>query len=724
MEIIRQNRLIAAILGGLVVVSLLVLLLNDDPDSGPSVPADSRTPVPTSGASTATAPAATGETFEPANIETLDCKTLMSGEAIGDALGGAGSWSQTSRGENCVSEAGASYLQIAPGQPQDFSPGAEIFNVTGDPVSGIGDGALWFGGPQAEGDGTVGVLVVAAESELGTLIFRIAVGRPDLNSAQQLEIAKTLALGALPRFPGITVASEVTDPTDLPEVRIEHDPIDRSSDTYEDNLFARETAGDWTRAEGLIATLALFAGETTASLVTPARTITDPSATGILRLAGEYLEANPTSEDASGIERLLKVLTAPPVPPPPGAALAAASQAGTGALRPINHSTSQQADDDCYVAFPNAAEVCFRGAPVSADLFEDKYTLWFPDIEPGESWEGWVRGDSTIQEAIIAAAITLEGLTGKMPKTDVWLTPNATNSIDHDPGHCQLLLGATSQELGERDSALLQQAVASAIARCYIFENLGQGDFESVKWWENGLAWYLSDVVYPEARFEKTVLDIPQALAGEELGSSVLDRANTNMALFEYLSFGYELQGTVDRATNMALTGLDSVPNIDRDLHGFAQALTDGAIFDQDGIHRYIPPSSDFPVSDPIAIVALPKPFGMERIHLTVPAGRFACLEYPDATNLDLWVSWRPGAPGSSGDVAGWSNDLPPSIEGSATFLISTIEPDGQFELDITNLGDNPDCEDDDETATVPIPDPPCGFCNPTQYFWSWIFPS
>ena len=54
-EVVRQNKVIAWVLGGLIVMALLVLLLNDDPEPRPGVLFADLTPAATSGAGT-TAP--------------------------------------------------------------------------------------------------------------------------------------------------------------------------------------------------------------------------------------------------------------------------------------------------------------------------------------------------------------------------------------------------------------------------------------------------------------------------------------------------------------------------------------------------------------------------------------------------------------------------------------------------------------------------------------------
>ena len=168
-------------------------------------------------------------------------------------------------------------VEILPGDPGDFEPGASVIGVSGEPVSGVGDEALWFGGADAEGGGTIGALSVRQDTSVGALNFRIFLGRPDLDSAAQLEIAKNVALSALPRFPGVEAG-------------------------YVDNLLVKEEVGEWTRGEGLVATLGLFAGEVDAARVLRHPELGDFAGNGVIGMAREYLEDGSDTEAKLEIE--------------------------------------------------------------------------------------------------------------------------------------------------------------------------------------------------------------------------------------------------------------------------------------------------------------------------------------------------------------------------------------------------------------------------------------
>ena len=296
----------------------------------------------------------------------------------------------------------------------------------------------------------------------------------------------------------------------------------------------------------------------------------------------------------------------------------------------------------------------------------------------------------------------------------VWLAPYAGHSIVNlSGGLCGIQLNKGAQALRDRDPKLLQQAVASAIARCYVRWNFGL-----TGGWRNAIAWYLSDVIYPDASMEVLVLEVPNALAGEELGSTLIDRSLTNMPFFEYVDSARGLEGTMTAVWTIAESGPGDISGIDELLHDYNKALTDGVIIDQGGGHSYGPPSKFRPLSEGVTISTKPKPFGVERIRVGVGSGDYACLEYPDSGNLDIVASWREGAPGQSGS---WTTELPESAQGQSVFLLTTTEPGGQFRIKVTDVDDDdPNCEDEKESDSG-IPDLPCGFCERTEYLWKWV---
>lgn len=401
--------------------------------------------VPTRGATTAPAPG--GQTPERPAVPTVDCGPLLTLEEVDDALG----WSigddragpiEIARGEVCrhrLADDQDVFVQIQPGEPGDFEPGASVIGVSGEPVPAVGDEARWFGGEGSEAGGDVGALSVRQDTSLGALHFRIFVGRPDLDSAAQLEIAKTVALAALPRFPGVEVG-------------------------YVNNLLVKEEAEEWTRGEGLVATLSLFAGEVEAAQVLLNPELVDFSGTGVIRMAREYLEDGPDAEAKTEIARLLEhlILTREQLE----------AMAGIGpptvarGLQAISFGTARRADD-CQTYFGSPAP-CMVETHISRELDEmfgeGKYVLFVPEEELQTGWTDehvlWAK------TAIKKSAIAYEAL-GEVLKVNMIFTPFGGPHTFADPlfddGVCFINFNRPMQQ---EEESTFKQNIAAAMAHC------------------------------------------------------------------------------------------------------------------------------------------------------------------------------------------------------------------------------------------------------------------
>ncbi|MEE8345907.1 MAG: hypothetical protein V3S20_01035 [Dehalococcoidia bacterium] len=381
------------------------------------------------------------------DVPPVNCGPLITVEEVDDALGVTGQLASIIRfaGAEACSEALADdedfFVRIEPGDPGDFEPGASVNGVSGQPVSDVGDEALWFGGDDAEGGGDVGGLSVRQNTSLGALYFRIFLGRPGLDSAAQLEIAKKLALSALPRFPGVEAG-------------------------YVDNLLVKEEAGEWTRGEGLVATLSLFAGELEAAQVLRHPELGDFSGTGVIRMAREYLEDGPDAEAKTEIARLLEYLIL--------SRERLEAMAGIGpptaarGLWAISFGTARGAGD--CATYWGAAGPCMTEA-VSPELDEmfgpGKYVLWVP-AESTQNTEGWT--DEHLfwaLEAMVDSAITYEAR-GDMPETYMMFTPfdSAYAQTDATGGElCSINLNKPMQQLDEDE---FKQLIADEMEQCLL----------------------------------------------------------------------------------------------------------------------------------------------------------------------------------------------------------------------------------------------------------------
>ncbi|MCH8814690.1 MAG: hypothetical protein IH957_06255 [Chloroflexi bacterium] len=656
---------------------------------------------------------------ESADVSPVACGPLLTTEEVDDALG----WSigddrggpiLTARGEVClhrlIGDADV-FVQIQPGDPDDFEPGAFVIGVPGESLSAVGEEALWFGGEDSEAGGDIGVISVRQNTSLGALHFQIFLGRPDLDSAAQREIAKTLALAALPRFPGV----EVEQPE--PElVTFEPEPFDRAVLSFVENLLVKVEAGEWTLGEGLVATLKLATGELDAESVLRHEELLNHEGTGVLKMANEYLDDGPDDEAKAEITRLLDLLvfSNEQLEAMAGIGQATAALAGGLAL-----GAARGQEEDCSKLFHNYTVPAGVGQCLefATTFFSDDYRVFFP--APSLPTGGWDFGDYELAiEALEETVPIYEGL-GKIPPVNIVFSVSAGgSSAEAAPKAgkaCGVAIHTSMQSLSDDD---FKQIIAHELAHCFqeeTFTGQNKVDYSVVKWREEGLADYLSNVVYPDNNLEWDPLG---TLAVFELQTTLFERAYTNSVFFQYLENTIGSGGIFALVRSLPTSGgqgdqvdkLAQFGGIEELYHDFVKAMTDEAVVDTGGgTIKYDVRADKIPISGRTVILEDPKRFGVVRLHLVVDP-KYACIEYDE--NGELRSSWRDGEPGSP--PGSWSNDLPDPLQGEAVFVVTATEDGATFTIEVTDVDDDdPECEEEEEDPD----DCEIDFCEPSDYY-------
>jgi len=686
-------------------------------DEGTPTP-EARTPTPTPG-------------FENADVPSVDCRPLLTSDEVDDALG----WSpgddrgdpiETSRGEVCLHALLNDrdvFVQIQPGDPGDFGPGASVIGVSGEPVPGVGDEARWFGGEDSEAAGDVGALSVRQDTSLGTLHIRVFVGRPDLDSAEQLAIATTLALAALPRFPGV----EVEEPEPV-IVTFEPEPVDLSEVSYVDNLLVKVEAGEWTLGEGLVATLKLATGELDAESVLRHDELLNHEGTGVFKMANEYLDDGPDDGAKEEITRLLGLLVFSNEQLEAMAGISQPSAAHPGGFAP---GAAREQETDCTKLFhnypvPPGVGKCLEFKFYSLD--EEVFTtgpqpirIFFP--APPLPTAGWVQRHYDLAVKAVAETWEVYEKLGTMPPV-----VNVVFSVAEGGGFlasaspkakkpCGFVIYTSMQSISDDD---FKQTVAHELAHCFqeeTFTEQNKVDYKIVKWREEGLADHMSNLVYPKNDLEHDVLG---TLAVWELQSTLFERAYTNFVFFQYLENIIGTDGIFALVRSLPTSGgpadqvnkLAQFGGIEELYHDFVRAMTDEAVVDTGtGTIRYDARADTIPISGRTVILEDPPRFGVVRLHLVVDP-KYACVEYEE--NGELRASWREGEPGAP--AGSWSDDLPDPLQGEAVFVVTATEEGTTFTIEVTDVhDDDPECEDEEE-GTNPD-DCEIDFCPPSNYY-------
>ncbi len=499
------------------------------------------------------------------------------------------------------------YVTAAMASESDFEPGTQIDGVDGQPISAVGDEAVWFedvpGRRSFAAPHDTDIIAVRA----GEAMFRITIALPDLDSAEQLSTARFLALAALTRLPGAD--GEVVPQTlETPDV---------SNLGFVDNLLAREADGEWTIGEGIVATLELFTGASDSGAVLRDDELVDESGTELIRMARAYVEDGPDDAIRQEIEDLLAVLDLPTLGPDDDpseqaeSALLIASarvgpDAGAGALSAVRQASMShlllaavaQAQEDEEPQDPDESEEEEGYAP-PPDLPDEGYAPPpdFPEDESylpphGDPWgvgecddaggNGWTAVPAYFGEDVgpFKAQIIYpeSGFTPGWTETHlIWATEAVQDSLNiysasSSPclhimlsvhggsssyvldttltGVCGIFLNTPMQA---REEAQFKQEIARDIAHCIVPVNWPDqfeiASFTNRRWWNGALAEFLSNVVYPAATCANGRCDLEWRLTGamqaQEPTIPMMQRQDANWLFFQHLWWQGGLAGVI-----------------------------------------------------------------------------------------------------------------------------------------------------------------------------------
>lgn len=588
------------------------------------------------------------------------------------------------------------YVKATTSSPDDFGPGAEAEGVAGQAIDGLGDEATLFEDVPGSGSFAAPHDTDMVAVKFGDASFRIVVALPDLSADEQLSTARRLAETALLRADG----------GDVEIITIDHPEPDISTNGLVGNLHAKEQAGDWTRGEGLVASLRLILGEADESdvLIHPDMELRET--TGIARMAYLYLEESEDEAINAELNRLLGRIffTDDQLEEMSGAGAQTASLNGPWAA----------------AATPEGCEVFFTGwdFPDGIDKCVEKrtvpglvgYKVFGPD--PSLPTAGWQEKHFDLVVQTLQESVPHFKALGNLPNTNIVLSvvdnPEAfAMAAPHLPGFTDRPCGVTlfTGMIGGLESDTdFKQVVAHELAHCFHGDTF-PAEFPAVDaaWWDEGLAEYWSNTVpmYAKNNLEHRAR-LPE-FDPSELSSTVLDRSYANFIFFQQMANSYTNQGILALIRSLPDGGgtkdeqraaLGNFGGMSTNYHEFAKKVSDVSIVDTGGgVIPNAPDSDPHTWSQPVIIIDDPPTFGVTRLAVAVPNGMYACLSHEVSSDVEL--SWREGRPGVP--TGAWSSGLPDVLSGEAVIVATTTKPEGQLTIEVEHVADNEDCEEDEE---------------------------
>jgi len=375
------------------------------------------------------------------------------------------------------------------------------------------------------------------------------------------------------------------------------EPADLSSLSYVDNLLVKEEADEWTRGQGLVATLRVFVGEIELSEILESGELVETEGTGIIKMAHEYLVDGPDIEAKAEINRLLTFLVFSNEQLEAMAGISPPTASAGG----IQLGVVQGAVKDCNLFYhdytiPSGVGPCLE---VKSITLNGKVYRVFAPAAP-LPLAGWT--DEHVELALEAMKETVlgaPGLTpgfgelGEMPPVNVILSivEAGTTLASAAPATgktCGVTLYISMQQLSDGN---FKQSLAHELGHCFQQENFpaqNEVNNEYIRWREEGLAEYLSNVAYPSNNSEWGRMI---TLTGTELHTSLLDRAYDNTAFFQFLANRRGNGGVFDVVRSLPSSGgksqqekaLAAVSGMTEIFHDYAKALTEGNIEDTGG---------------------------------------------------------------------------------------------------------------------------------------------
>lgn len=522
---------------------------------------------------------------------------------------------------------------------------------------------------------------------------------------------------------GSATATPVSAPATPEPTAVPTEPFDHSGDSFEGNLLARVADGDWTLGEGLVETLALFAGERDTAEVLSTPDLAFAEGTAIYAMAQDYLESGSDTSALAEVERLLDLLIFTEAELDAmvlGATAANRAADGAGSPTLISNSTATTVENcrQMYAAFVDriadrAPEQCLKVGTLTVG--PSTFHIYEPALE--EPLTGWddrhprlVR--ETINETVEQTFLRL----GKLP-LDVRIVLSAADpgtlaaAIQPPTGSsCIVTVFIQSQGLADGD---FKQSLAHEFAHCFqdvVFA--GQRvEYADRVWREEGFAEYLSDVAYPFNEYERRI--VGPFSAAEVLTSTVRSRTYHNymwfsfwsdslggdLALIDLLRSGPTVKGIPAQEAFLAAT-----PSIASTHHQFAEAMTDGGISNRNG--GSWPPGTSLNGTARLrspqayAMSADFEPFGVAKWEFVVQRGSTVTTRIGDGAGVI--ATWR-----DVDEPGGWI-DLNPIERFTAScdedfhayLVVSSTEEPALLALDVVEIEDAP-CEEEPELPEI-----------------------
>ena len=372
---------------------------------------------------------------------------------------------------------------------------------------------------------------------------------------------------------------------------------------YTDFLQDKIDSGKWTLEAGLVTMLRLFAGEIPASQADLGPGVLETEGTGVLQMAGGYLETGTDQATKDELARLLNII----IPSQEALERYSISEEQASAHGPKVAAPARQDDFvKCEAlwadGFPLQSTTttkfpCFLSLPgiVGSTFFGVFFPLaWKGDESKFEfAASTWIAAEASIAEFQGFGTVPPIFFVFTTLNQDGWGLDMAVETFYRSfrPGTeaCPVIIYPTALTMEPDD---YKQSIAHAVFHCFQAQNLprqllGTGFRQEQKWWSEGTAEYFSNLVYPEVNYEHR---FAAPFSSRSTHMSLINMSHENFAFFQFMGDRIGPEGVIDLLHGMPTTttysaqtaALAAVPGIDAAFEEFVRTVVDITLMDSD----------------------------------------------------------------------------------------------------------------------------------------------
>ena len=380
-------------------------------------------------------------------------------------------------------------------------------------------------------------------------------------------------------------ASPTAAPTAIPE------PVPTG---YADLLQEKIDPGEWTLEEGLVTMLKLFVGETQASQAGLGEGVRETEGTGVLQLAGHYLQTGSDQAAKDELTRLINLL----VPTQEALDRYSIPYEQASGRSPKLAAPVRQDPEECSSLWTDGFP---DGTPSVACYLVDGYTVAGSSsrVYAPVAWHGDASRDAYYTATMEAIRDTVPVFMSYGEVKNIYFVFSTLDSLGPDflaytyyrsvdlpTEACPVVIYPAA--LTSLTPARFKQRIAHEIFHCFQALNVSDqllGPGGDQQWWEEGTAEYFSNLVYPSVDYEHRSKESFSSLSTH---TPLTSMSYETFAFFQFMGTAIGPAGVIVMMEMMPtipgkkeqVTALAAVPGMGDYFEGFVRAVMDNTLMD------------------------------------------------------------------------------------------------------------------------------------------------